>query len=485
MKRIKALLFQNTSVKQTIFKNTFWITFAEIVTRLLKFILFVYVIRFYGALEFGIFSFAYSIVALIGIFFDFGLSNIITREFAKHKNEERVFPSIIALKLIMGILTVVLILIVSLLLSKDPLVIQNVGILAIYLFLSDLSATYYAFIRAKQKMEYEGWLKILSSVMLVVLGFLTFIFIPKSTGLSLAHLVSMLILWVCIISLFKKGQAKYEIDLEKDIIIWKKYLSYSWPLAITTVILTVCYYTDSVMLGYFGLIKDTGVYNAIYKVIGISAIAIPLITQGFYPLLSKNARENKTLEKSWGYQNQALMFLAIPITIGGWYLAGDIITLLFGVEYIQGVVALKILFISSFMLYVAVSCNQLLIVKNYQKEMFFPVSFGAVLNIILNYLLIPKYGLNGAAMATAISNMYLLVVGLILVRKFLNYNMISSEYLKTILCSMVAGVLMLFLIKTLKVSLIINIAISGNIYIICFYVMNKYLMRRSIYEFEK
>jgi len=85
----KSFFLENLGVKQTIFKNTFWLAVAEGVTRLLKLALLIYVARILGATEYGKFNFALAFVGLFAIFADLGLSQITTREFSREKEKEK------------------------------------------------------------------------------------------------------------------------------------------------------------------------------------------------------------------------------------------------------------------------------------------------------------------------------------------------------------------------------------------------------------
>src|SRR5574343_1664483 len=81
---IKNKLFTNQHTNQILVKNTFWIGFGEIVSRLLKTIIILYVIRILGVNDWGIFSYTISLCGLFMIFSDMGLSSILTRELAKN-----------------------------------------------------------------------------------------------------------------------------------------------------------------------------------------------------------------------------------------------------------------------------------------------------------------------------------------------------------------------------------------------------------------
>ena len=68
---VKSLLFENKGLKQTIFKNTFWLALAEAITNFSKLFLIVYVARIFGVTEYGKFTFALSFVSLFSILSDF------------------------------------------------------------------------------------------------------------------------------------------------------------------------------------------------------------------------------------------------------------------------------------------------------------------------------------------------------------------------------------------------------------------------------
>jgi len=64
MQRIKKFLFSNIHLKQVIFKNTFWLTYAEVVTQITKLFSMIFVVRILGAASYGGFSFALSLIVL-------------------------------------------------------------------------------------------------------------------------------------------------------------------------------------------------------------------------------------------------------------------------------------------------------------------------------------------------------------------------------------------------------------------------------------
>ena len=80
IKKVKDFLLVNRTTRQTVAKNTFWLTVSNLGGRLLRAVIIIYSARVLGAAEWGLFSYAVSFVALITVFADFGIGPILTRE---------------------------------------------------------------------------------------------------------------------------------------------------------------------------------------------------------------------------------------------------------------------------------------------------------------------------------------------------------------------------------------------------------------------
>ena len=98
IKNLKTLLLENTGIKQTIFKNTFWLTLAEAISRFLGLALIIFAARILGAEGYGKFAFALSFVSVLAILADLGLSEITNRELSRNKEAEKEYPAVLSLK---------------------------------------------------------------------------------------------------------------------------------------------------------------------------------------------------------------------------------------------------------------------------------------------------------------------------------------------------------------------------------------------------
>jgi len=100
---------------------------------------------------------------------------------------------------------------------------------------------------------------------------------------------------------------------------------------------------------------------------------------------------------------QLMIFLILPIVVGGMILAPKIINFVYDLSYFPSILAFQILLIMAAFYYISNPFFHALIISNQQKKVFWATFFGAVINVILNLILIPKYSLYGAAISTVIS----------------------------------------------------------------------------------
>ena len=426
----KSILFDNLTVKQTIFKNTFWLAIATGISRLLTLILLIFVARILGATEYGKFTFAIAFVYLLSIFSDLGISPIVTREFSREKEREKEFSAILSLKIILLVGTVFLTVIGSFFITPDPLIRRLIWILVIYNSVNVFSETLFVFLRARQRMEYEALAKIFQAILITAFGLFVILNFPSVKNLSYGYLLASLVFVISILLFFHFRV--YHLILSWDKIIWQRFLSMSWPLAFVTIFAVIHNYTDSTMMGYFGQITQTGWYNAALKIAQVSLIPAALISQSFYPALSIAFKESKErLQKIWNYHLTILAIIAFPMVVGGVVLAPRIIDFIYVPEFFPSILAFQILIIMAGIIFLYYPFSQVLIASNQQKKVFWPILTGSLLNVILNSILIPKYSLYGAAVATVITNIFIFFLFFYFASRFTSIKFPNYNFLLT------------------------------------------------------
>lgn len=478
-RNVKELFFENLGIRQTIFKNTFWLTVAEVMTRVLGLILIVYVARILGAAEYGKFAFALSFVSVVVILANLGLSEITTRELSREKEIEKEiekeFSSIFSLKILLSIGALFLMLIGSFFITTDPVIQKVIWILAIFILISSFFSIIYAFLRARQKMEYEAGIKIFQYLIITGIGFLVLFKFPTVENLSYAYLFANLIVLIFVLSFFHSRIQSLRLSWNK--VIWKKFLKMSWPLSLGFMLGWIYILIDSIMLGFFGKMIEVGWYNAASKITIITIIPATLISRSFYPVLSRFFKESREkLQSAWDYQIKLMIILALPVMTGGVALAPKIISFFYGPDFIPSILAFQFLIFVAGISFLYYPFAIALVVSNQQKKHFVLILAGILINIVLNFILIPKYNFLGAAVSTIITSFIIFLSAIFLLKYYTFISSFNLKLFKIFIIAVFLSAIMFVIIKhpvIYQFNFLITFSVGAIVYLSLFFLYNK------------
>jgi len=467
----RKFFLQNLGLKQTLIKNTFWLGFADVISGVLKFILFIYIARILGATEYGKFSFSLSFVNLFVVFSSLGIFNIITREFARDRLKENDFSSLFSLKILLTILTFFAIFIGSFFITSDKEIRYIIYILGTEVLLDGFLVMLYSFLRARQKMEYEAFGQIIQTILITVFSLFILFVYPSVKNLALAYLGGTVIL--LIFALFFFHQRFQRLNFIYQPKIWKDYILLSYPLALSAVVGTLQANVDSTMMGYLKQITQVGWYNAAQKIVQTAFIFISWGTVSFFPVLSKffKGKPNEDFQKAFDYFLLFIICTILPIICGSILLSGRIINFVYNPTYYPAVFAMQILFFSAALSALATPFKYTLIVVNQQQKIFWVTFCGVIFAIILNLCLLPHLSLYGAALTNLIISVLTLFLFIRFAYHLGYFKIISRRVFKGFLASGFATILMsLFISQSFltKVSLPFLILMSIFVYFFSF-----------------
>jgi O-antigen/teichoic acid export membrane protein len=153
---------------QRVAKNISVMFVSQIITYVLAFIFVMYSARYLGVDNFGIMSFALAFSGIMIIFADLGLSSLMVREASRNKKlMESYLKNILSLKLILGISTFIISILIVLALGYNLSDIQVIAIITAYTLLTSLSSMFYALFQTFEKLEYQSIGQIMTSVLLI------------------------------------------------------------------------------------------------------------------------------------------------------------------------------------------------------------------------------------------------------------------------------------------------------------------------------
>jgi len=312
-------------------------------------------------------------------------------------------------------------------------------------------------------MQYQTITELVENGIVTALGIYLLLRIPTAQTLTFAYAFSAFCGFCTIFLLFMRRFGKilrFKIDISE----WKRVFNLSWPLALSGIFALIYTYTDSVMLGFWKLFDQVAYYNAAQKIIALAILPASLIVTAFMPTFARYSDTDKQkTQKIFDYQNIILLAIAIPVLCGGYILGNGLIFHLYGTNYMPSVLALKILLIMAGQSYLSTSLGYTLFIYNQQRKMFWAYLAGALLNVPLNTLLIPKIGFYGASIATVITSFITLIVLVYLTRHLTPMKLIVFVLVKYFSIILIASLVMsIFLVLGAKYNLNIFLKILGG-----------------------
>jgi O-antigen/teichoic acid export membrane protein len=440
MDRLKQFFLRNTSTAQTAVKNTVWLFIGEFGSRLLKMVLYIYAARRLGVLQWGIFSYVVAIIGLVITFSDIGINTIITREIAKKTGkEEQYIATGFLLKIALSIVGTGVILLLIVFAKSGSQLRPLLPLAAIMFFLDSMQEFAFAINRAFEKMEIEAFSKIASNVLLVIVGIGLLVVYPTALSLAYGYIAADIIATVIIFW----GIRKSVYDSTKKFasgLVWPLFIE-AWPIATISIFGVVLANIDTLLLGLFKHTEAVGLYAAAQKPIQIFALIPSLISTALLPIFSRQAFEkNIQLKDTISRSITVVLAMAIPIAVGGVLIGGGLITLLFGSAYSGAIVIFKIMIITVAIGTPGIVLSNALFADGKQKKVLQAIAIGAVSNIALCLVLIPRAGLIGAAIATTLSQLIYNTFLVISVRSFpaLHFNTRIGTIILATVCMAIA-----------------------------------------------
>lgn len=425
-----------------------------------------YVSRVIGAEGQGIFSYTYSIVQYFGLFAMLGLSNYGNRTIAKNRgNKKRLskeFWSIYILQLITSSIVMLIYIIYICVFVKQYKIYAIFQLIYMMSVFFDINWFFFGMEKFKLTVTRNIIIKLLSIVNILL-------FVKSKDDLILYTIIMTSTTFISNIALWPF--VKKEVDFVKitvnDI---RKHIKPNFILFIPVIAVSLYKIMDKVMLGSMSTIENVGYYENAEKIINILMAFITSLGTVMLPRISNLVAKGKRDEIDC-YINKSMefvMFLSIPLAFGLLAIGGNFAPIFFGNEFIvTGHIIEYLSFTIIFISWANVIRTQYLIPNEKDKEYIISVFLGAVVNFIINIILIPRYSSIGAAIGTIFAEAAVMFYQTYVVRNQLRIK----RYLMYLIKFLTEGIVMFIIVKMLELwihniyfLLIIQVIIGGIIY---------------------
>ncbi len=337
--------------------------------------------------------------------------------------------------------------IVSNILSEQSLMVSVLIVFAISIPFNASTLVAAAATQGYKKLKYKSIVtQFINPTILLVSMIICYWFFSPESALMFPMLITGI---VGCIAMFQP--LKYLSGIRPQQIIKTKFnydlLNFSYPFMFVIILQTFMHWMDILMLGYFTNASTVGLYHPAARTAGLLQALLISFISIYAPMISQFHSEKNILKMNQTYKmvSRWLLVFSIPISIM-FILFPENILSLFGKEYISSANVLIILTISTLLQAIFGAASPTLGMSGFTRLVLINTCVAFILNLGLNYTLIPLYGINGAAYATLIT---LTIVGFIRatqVRIFLKMNLFSIKMLKPL----AAGVATYFFTINLK-----------------------------------
>jgi len=233
--------------------------------------------------------------------------------------------------------------------------------------------------------------------------FLTILFIKNDLGfLPLVAVLSFSSLINFSLIIFLVGRY-IKVGLSFDFPFWREILKKSYPLAISNLLVMVYFSFGSLLLSILKPAADVGIFRLAFKVLE-GLIFFPAMFVGLVmPLLSAAVDNMERFKQILQRSLDVLLVFVWPLILGSYILAGPIILLLGGPGYLEAGSVLRILMFAVGAIFLGTLFSYSLISLNQQKKMLIISGLGAIFNLVINFIFIPRYSYLAVAWASLLT----------------------------------------------------------------------------------
>jgi O-antigen/teichoic acid export membrane protein len=226
---------------------------------------------------------------------------------------------------------------------------------------------------------------------------------------------------------------------------WRSLAKVALPLGIASVLITVYYQIDSVLLLQIAGPRETGLYSAAYRFLAPLLFFPTAVMSAFFPVLSAVHQEDPARVRRLVQTCAEMMaVIGVPVLAGSLALSGELVSLLYGNGYAQAAALLPILMIAFLSICFGSLAGYMAPILQLQWRLAVYSAAGAIANVVLNLVLIPRYGAFGSAWATVATEVLTMVLMLGTCLRTLRLTIAPGRLIRTALVGAVmTGVMFL------------------------------------------
>lgn len=426
MERIRKIFRQSISFKQLILSGGTTLLY-RIVGLFLNFFITFFITKNYGEGIYGNYSLIFTVLQASTMIFALGLPNALISYLGLHTIKDHFsqfllrkgLKIIIIIAIIPSSIYYILKEIIAIDIFNNSTLINYIIVVALTLPFCIIHEYFLNFfIATRNFFKFNIFMFIIPNILF--LGLLLIFPITKENQHHTLLFYSLSVTITVFIELFFvfKKHAKTEIEKLSS----KKILQFSSPMMLSSLMLFLLNWTDVFMLGSMTSEEEVGIYNIAYKLASLSMLIIISMNVVLAPKIAQLYKSDKIeeLHSVIKKSTRLVILLTAPLVLF-LIVFSDFVLGLFGSNFTEGKMALIIISAGVMINVSTGNVDQILNMTNNQKILKNITITGFFLNVVLNYWLIPIYGINGSATASLVTNAIFNIVCLFYIKKKLGF----------------------------------------------------------------
>ncbi|HDV0904487.1 flippase [Vibrio furnissii] len=388
--------------------NLFWLCLEQGGRILSSFLITVLIVKHLGVEQFGSFSLALAILTTLGPLVGLGFDSILFKKFISKEDDPTSLLQVSCfLRLVVAALVIIVCTAINFVSSEPYLYVLNILVLG---FIFDSFLAFKDYFLANLKNKFYTYSTLVSSVIQLVI-----VYLLVNDNASIGYFAWSYVIAKAIQSIVLFG-AFYKVQ---GLVIsprWKKSLSLnllktSYPMMFAASIGLLYSLQDQYFIKYFLGEYELGLYAVGIKFVLILVVLPTLISNVFYPSLVSKYHAGKYVEYNNQLQAMYLLFFILGLILYSFlYFSSEMIVIkLFGDEFKDSVLIMQIYSLLLVVSFFQSLNNKVLILNDLQSVIFKRATFALIINAVLNFIMIPKFGIKGAAYSTVMSEILVLI----------------------------------------------------------------------------
>lgn len=408
-------------LKNKVAKNALWIIGCRVVQAFLALVVNLLTARYLGPSNYGLISYAASLVAFVLPVMQLGINNTLVSEIMADPNKEgETIGTSIALTSLSAIACIIAIAGFVLIANRGEIDTLVVCVLYSLLLIAQSFELVQYWFQAKLLSKYTS-LTILA-VYVVVSAYKIYLLATQKSvyWFAVSNAIDYILIAMVLIVIYKRlGGQRFKFSYQTA----KKIFSSSKHYIVAGIMGTVLAQTDRIMLKTMYGNDEVGFYSAAVSIATLSSFVFSAIIDSMRPSILKNKENNtENYEKNVCRLYSIIIYLALAQSVVISAFAKHFVWLLYGEAYLPTVSTLQIVVWYTMFTYIGAVRAVWILAEKKQKYLWKVSLLGMVMNVCLNMIFIPLWSINGAAIATLITQVFSNVIVNYIVKPFRTNN---------------------------------------------------------------